>query len=394
MLAVRIRRVFATVLVLTLYCYAHCSSQAASLTSSAADLWTSPLSALPPPSASSAVVRDLWIVVFRSYASHCEHERTVSDLLARTPAGNDSSGAWSVQRRHNPATLLPTDFLLLRSAHAADNRQMERSIASLGDTAPLVVKSVSRERQYRHLLSVGSSLPTQLDDPPASVEAPPHYTRDPYTEFDVDPLNVGSFALPRRFSSAAALTQQYPHFTAHYGVEGQSQYNTTPSMSSAASITPSRFHLRRLLSTSGGGQSVSRRYLADVLWNKGHTGADIRIAIFDTGLSATHPHFKYIRERSNWTDNDSLDDELGHGTHVAGIIASHNADCLGFAPDAELFVFRVFNSRQLSFTSWFLDAFNYAIASKVDVLNLSIGGPDFNDRPSWTRCWNCQPTAS
>lgn len=41
----------------------------------------------------------------------------------------------------------------------------------------------------------------------------------------------------------------------------------------------------------------------------------------------------------------------------------------------------MFTNRQLSYTSWFLDAFNYAIHSNIDVLNLSIGGPDFNDRP-------------
>ena len=109
--------------------------------------------------------------------------------------------------------------------------------------------------------------------------------------------------------------------------------------------------------------------------------AGVRVAVFDTGLSAHHPHFRHIRERTNWTDNDTLDDELGHGTHVAGVIASDFSDCLGFAPDAELHVFRVFNTRQLSFTSWFLDAFNYAIHRRVDVLNLSIGGPDFHDRP-------------
>ena len=39
------------------------------------------------------------------------------------------------------------------------------------------------------------------------------------------------------------------------------------------------------------------------------------------------------------------------------------------------------NFTQVSYTSWFLDAFNYAIFSKVHVLNLSIGGPDFMDRP-------------
>jgi len=36
---------------------------------------------------------------------------------------------------------------------------------------------------------------------------------------------------------------------------------------------------------------------------------------------------------------------------------------------------------QVSYTSWFLDAFNYAIMKKINVLNLSIGGPDFMDHP-------------
>jgi hypothetical protein len=36
---------------------------------------------------------------------------------------------------------------------------------------------------------------------------------------------------------------------------------------------------------------------------------------------------------------------------------------------------------QVSFTSWFLDAFNYALLSGVHVINLSIGGPDFLDAP-------------
>lgn len=35
----------------------------------------------------------------------------------------------------------------------------------------------------------------------------------------------------------------------------------------------------------------------------------------------------------------------------------------------------------MSFTSWFLDAFNYAIATEMDVVNLSIGGPDYLDLP-------------
>lgn len=119
---------------------------------------------------------------------------------------------------------------------------------------------------------------------------------------------------------------------------------------------------------------------ADVLWGMGITGRGIKVAVFDTGLAKSHPHFKRIKERTNWTNEKSLDDGVSHGTFVAGVIAS-NKECLGFAPDAELHIFRVFTNNQVSYTSWFLDAFNYAILKKINVLNLSIGGPDFLDQP-------------
>ena len=110
------------------------------------------------------------------------------------------------------------------------------------------------------------------------------------------------------------------------------------------------------------------------------TGKGVKVAVFDTGLPQNHPHFRRVRDRSNWTDEKSLEDGLGHGTFVAGVIASAS-ECLGFAPDADLYIFRVFTNNQVSYTSWFLDAFNYAILKKINVLNLSIGGPDFLDQP-------------
>ena len=44
---------------------------------------------------------------------------------------------------------------------------------------------------------------------------------------------------------------------------------------------------------------------------------------------------------------------------------------------------------QVSYTSWFLDAFNHAILDEVDVLNLSIGGPDFLDKPFVNKVLDC-----
>ena len=93
-------------------------------------------------------------------------------------------------------------------------------------------------------------------------------------------------------------------------------------------------------------RQVTSALQADVLWSMGHTGKGVKVAVFDTGLARSHPHFKRVRDRTNWTDEKSLDDGLGHGTFVAGVIAS-SVDCLGFAPDADLYIFRVFTNNQV-----------------------------------------------
>ena len=94
-------------------------------------------------------------------------------------------------------------------------------------------------------------------------------------------------------------------------------------------------------------RQVTSALQADVLWSMGHTGKGVKVAIFDTGLARSHPHFKKVSDRTNWTDEKSLEDGLGHGTFVAGVIAS-SSECLGFAPDADLYVFRVFTNSQVS----------------------------------------------
>ncbi|XP_065207712.1 membrane-bound transcription factor site-1 protease [Planococcus citri] len=146
----------------------------------------------------------------------------------------------------------------------------------------------------------------------------------------------------------------------------------------------SRYLGRRLLRAVP--KQITTILQADVLWSMGITGVGVKVAVFDTGLSKSHPHFRRIKERTDWTNENTLEDGLGHGTFVAGVIAS-SKECLGFAPDADLYVFRVFTNKQVSYTSWFLDAFNYAILKKINVLNLSIGGPDFMDHPFVDKVW-------
>lgn len=53
------------------------------------------------------------------------------------------------------------------------------------------------------------------------------------------------------------------------------------------------------------------------------------------------------RERTNWTHEPTLEDGLGHGTFVAGVIGGTDGACPGFAPDVELYTFRVFTNDQV-----------------------------------------------
>lgn len=154
--------------------------------------------------------------------------------------------------------------------------------------------------------------------------------------------------------------------------------NASRERENAAYIASNNRHRRLLRATIP--RQITSMLKADGLWSMSVTGKGIRVAVFDTGLAKNHPHFKRVKERTNWTNEKSLDDGVSHGTFVAGVIAS-SKECLGLAPDAELHIYRVFTNNQVSYTSWFLDAFNYAILKKIHVLNLSIGGPDFMDHP-------------
>lgn len=62
---------------------------------------------------------------------------------------------------------------------------------------------------------------------------------------------------------------------------------------------------------------VTDLFNAHELWDK-YSGSNVNVAIFDTGLRKGHSHFKNVIDITNWTDEDSTEDGLGHGTFVAG----------------------------------------------------------------------------
>ncbi|GLT48581.1 hypothetical protein SLA2020_221980 [Shorea laevis] len=262
----------------------------------------------------------------RNYIVRFREYKQASDYRSYLESSLRSEG-WKWIERQNPAAKYPTDFGLVAIEEASkDGVIME--IEKLG-----LVKDVNLEVSYNRGLLAGS--------------------------FEDGKKGPGKILTSMSFS------------------EGEHSYESELSNSS--------IHWGRHLLMQK--SQVTSLFGADVLWAKGYTGAKVKMAIFDTGIRANHPHFRNIKERTNWTNENTLNDNLGHGTFVAGVIAGEDAECLGFAPDTEIYAFRVFTDAQVSYTSWFLDAFNYAIATDMDVLNLSIGGPDYLDLPFVEKVW-------
>lgn len=273
---------------------------------------------------SSSVVDHEYIVSFKGYYKKETRKRYLSAALHESGVSS-----WKVIDRDNPAFDYPSDFDLVR----LDNQQ-QSGIDHL-QHHPVIRNVIPHKKVTRSLKFLKDDPEENMSDTVASINK-------------------------NRIRKSLSLATAYWHSPAR---RGRSLLRAVP-------------------------KQIASALQAEILWHMGYTGEGVKVAIFDTGLSEKHPHFKpgRVKDRTNWTHEKTLDDGLGHGTFVAGVIASHR-ECLGFAPDADIYVFRVFTNNQVSYTSWFLDAFNYAILKKINVLNLSIGGPDFMDHPFVDKVW-------
>jgi subtilisin family serine protease len=110
----------------------------------------------------------------------------------------------------------------------------------------------------------------------------------------------------------------------------------------------------------------------------GLTGRGVRVAILDTGIKADHPDFAgVVAEARDFTDTrPDAGDDIGHGTHVAGIVAGSGAASggryVGVAPQATLLIGKVCVPEGCPFSA-IIAAMEWA-APTARIINMSLSG--------------------
>jgi subtilisin family serine protease len=101
------------------------------------------------------------------------------------------------------------------------------------------------------------------------------------------------------------------------------------------------------------------------------------VAVIDTGIDRNHPD---LDDNLAGCENfiywwRSCEDDNGHGTHVAGIIAAENNGfgAVGVAPEAEIYALKVLNYRGSGYLSDLIEALDWAVANQMAVVNMSLG---------------------
>ena len=142
--------------------------------------------------------------------------------------------------------------------------------------------------------------------------------------------------------------------------------------------------------------SVPQIGAPDVWARYGATGQGIIVAILDTGIDYDHPAlgggfgpaYRVVAGHDFANDDDDPRDDVGHGTHVAGIVGANGGALRGVAPDAHFHAYKVLGpegglqSDVVAGVERAVDPDQNPLTDDaVDVMNLSLGGPGDADNP-------------
>jgi len=120
---------------------------------------------------------------------------------------------------------------------------------------------------------------------------------------------------------------------------------------------------------------------AEAAWDYS-LGSGVKVAVIDTGIDAGHPDLavsggvNYV-SKPPWkpANPNKWDDDNGHGSHVAGIIAAldNEIGVVGVAPDASLYAVKVLDRTGSGYVSDVISGIEWCVANGMDIANMSLG---------------------
>jgi minor extracellular serine protease Vpr len=111
-----------------------------------------------------------------------------------------------------------------------------------------------------------------------------------------------------------------------------------------------------------------------ISYQNGYDGSGIVVSIIDTGIDLNHPDLEgQIIGGYDFVDNDEIpEDTNGHGTQVAGIIAS-NGNLKGIAPNSKILMYKVSEDGESVPSHLIIKAIEKSIEDNADIINISLG---------------------
>ena len=113
------------------------------------------------------------------------------------------------------------------------------------------------------------------------------------------------------------------------------------------------------------------------------TGKGVTVAILDSGVMENHEDLPNVERIEVFCKDASLglDDAIGHGTHVAGIIGAamgNGVGGAGIAPGVKLLSLRITNDQGSSTDSKLICGLQAAVKAGAQIVNISLGGPAYS----------------
>ncbi|MBU9722421.1 MULTISPECIES: S8 family serine peptidase [Bacillaceae] len=114
-------------------------------------------------------------------------------------------------------------------------------------------------------------------------------------------------------------------------------------------------------------------------WGITTGSSNVRMAVLDTGIDSSHPSLRNLVDTSLGRSyvGGNPEDRQGHGTHVAGTIASYG-NVSGVMQNASLISVKVLGDDGSGSTYGIQQGVLYAASINADVINMSLGGGGYS----------------